>query len=242
MVILSPHQDEFCGRKEKSDSCLCLQPALEARIHHFFCLAFYPHTLPLATCKVNGSRVLSLVQTTPEQQTRCLPTRLLPDGPQTLRANICRQTPSTSYSAPTSCFFWFTYWRALRSISYIFLSVHSPLSLPLLTNHHILMVSTLMSFVFSHTSPIPNLSSLKLFHFLKCFEDFQWRTAVLKLSYMDLWWEGGGVFLWVLGYLKLLERYGLLFWSISFTRCLNHFKILKQVSMYYKVENTVGIF
>lgn len=105
MVILSPHQDEFCGRKEKSDSCLCLQPALQARIHHFFCLAFSPHTLPLATCKVNGSRVLSLVQTTPEQQTRCLPTRLLPDGPQTLRANICRQTPSTSYSAPTSCFF-----------------------------------------------------------------------------------------------------------------------------------------
>ena len=241
MVILSPHQDEFCGRKEKSDSCLCLQPALEAWIHHFFCLAFSPHTLPLATCKVNDSRLLSLVRPLLSSRPAVFPHasyRMV----HRLRANICRQTPSTSYSAPTSCFFWFTYWRALRSISYIFLSVHSPLSLPFLTNHHILMVSTLMSFVFSHTSPTPNLSSLKLFHFLKRFEDFQWRTTVLKLSYMDLWWDGGGVFLWVLGYLKLLERYGLLFWNISFTRCLNHFKILKQVSIYYKVENTVGIF
>ena len=67
-------------------------------------LAFSPHTLPLATCKVNDSQVLSLGRTTPEQQAHCLPTGVLPDGPQTLRADICRRTPGTSYSAPPPVF------------------------------------------------------------------------------------------------------------------------------------------
>lgn len=163
----------FCRRKENIRSMPILPTHLEAQIDWFSSLAFPPHIFPLATCKVNGSQILSLAQMAPEQRIYCLPKHLLLDGPQS------RLTPSTSCSAPTLCLFWFSFipypsegpWRQIPhlligpffSFTLIFYQSPQP-DTPTLTPFVFSYSSKLQIFwlKFSHLKEI--LSSLKSFH------------------------------------------------------------------------------
>lgn len=141
------------GREEHLIHSQIPNPLWRPKYVGFSSRPFSPQ-FPLTTCKANSSQLWSVAQTSPKQQTDCLPKRLLSDDPQAITLNICRTytkhllvlpPPCVCFDSPT----FLTQVEGIEANIHISSSTHSSsLSLPFPTSHHILTVSILTSFVF----------------------------------------------------------------------------------------------